>query len=485
MVYPKFIVLDDATSLDDVYQHSSDITLYALALGRPINAFYIYYLFDIFNSIDSIKYIRLIGLLTIVCCFFPWYSLLRLFLNNVIAFCVAITTFLLPPFVITVLFAQIASYPIAFLCSISAALLVENRLLGSLWPFPWLALLAATSLTTFALYTDQPAAQAIFSLPALVTLGIREQDNLARAVRCSAVVCGIFGISALTYFVSWQIYKNIFFSDVDTGARLLVSSTAQLAAKLPWFLSVAAEASNLFKFDASSILAVGVYGVIAGYFLLLEKSTWERVVRAALWFVFLPATYTANLLVQESWSEYRTQYAIQAYIWISFAAAAWQIFSRFTRNVLHVRVQQSLGHAVAACIVCALVARQAFAVGPALVAPHVQELVALRSAMRDFERERGNAARLVLVRPGWDANTPAFIRYDLIGVPASTAPWAAIPMARLAYWEEFHRGMPVDVIDIALSEQNSYARRSSDYVLNVDTLLRDHSRLQQTPPPFR
>ena len=103
--------------------------------------------------------------------------------------------------------------------------------------------------------------------------------------------------------------------------------------------------------------------------------------------------------------------------------------------------------------------------------------------MRDFEQARKPNTRLVIVRPHWDAQRPALIRYDVIGVPASQARWAAIPFVKDLYLDLYRRALPVSVIDMPVEELVNFKPEAADYVINLDALLRARAKIREMPIP--
>jgi hypothetical protein len=118
-----------------------------------------------------------------------------------------------------------------------------------------------------------------------------------------------------------------------------------------------------------------------------------------------------------------------------------------------------------------------------LTKPHVDELLVVRDAVRDFEKVRSTDTRLVIVRPSWSAQMPTLIRYDLIGSPASFAGWAAIPLVKDVYREFYRRSLPGIVIDVPARERDNLKPRPNDYVMNLDQLLSAYAQTQQLPIP--
>ena len=493
LIYPKFAVLDDVLNVYEAStQRHCNMCSHALAEGRVLPALGTFLTFSAFPSLDGLHNIRLVSLFFICCTFSAWYVLLRCFFVVPAAFLIGVATMLLPPFVVAVLWASAATYPLIYLLAVLAMLALDNTLrrvgeldapLGTATAIiqtPTLILAFVLVLLSFFGYP--PAAQVFLCLPMLYVCRFRAQDNLRRTVVCYLTAGVIFIVTATIFYLVWQIYKHYFYFNVDPGQRTIITSLAQLEGKLDWFFhEVALNAGNLFKLQPSKWVMAAVYGVIALYFAVLPVSLKERAIRACLWLSLYPATHLANLLAQESWANYRTQSAIQTYVFVSFAGALWHFSERVLASGQQLAKYAFRRNLASVIVVLALVFHQAFIVGPSLTQPHVEELLVLRDAVRDFEQARKPGTRLVIVRPHWDAQKPALIRYDLIGVPASQAPWGAIPFVKDLYLDLYRRALPVPVIDMPVEELANFRPNTADYIMNLDALLRAQAKVRNMP----
>ena len=482
---PSYMVSDDWASLNDVYINSYSVAQYALIQGRILNAAFVAGFFELFNSVEHAKYIRLIGILG-TCLFVSLLCILlcRRGIPAKLAFPIAIGAAFLPPFVVVSIWAQAASMSWACVLAIVAALSLDKWLAAKAGRTRWIVL--ATAATFLALFSYPPAAQLIFILPALYVLPISSASQRSRIMASFWGSILVFLVAGILFVVVWKSYQTAYFPGVDLGNRVLINSPADIIHKTIWFLTqVLPMAGSLFRLSPIDFLWVGVISVCLAQFAVAKCSYRERLFKAFSWTALLFASYAANLLVEENYPAYRTQFALQTLLWISLASAC-VVFARviIERFKWSANRFEPAGSAIGVGLIFLLSIRQLFFIGPIVVAPHVSEWEIVGRAIFSIPDD---AKRVVVVRPEWGANRSrnTIHRYDTIGRPSSFAPWVPPPMLNVAYWTLLKRPFPFPVEHFTVSEYENRDVLPGDFTIDMNAALRENARRRDLPLPRR
>jgi hypothetical protein len=476
---PTFLVLDDYPSLADVYSNTHTVSATALAQGRLLNALFIEISFRVFNSVEAAKYIRLIGVLG-TCLFFSLIVLLlvRHGISFGTSWLLALGASFLPPFIEISIWATISSYSWSCALAILGAIALQSGLLlRSRWRIAGAVLVVYAALLSYT-----PAAQLIFVLPLLYLVSDSRSEDSPTYIYFTFATFLTFFVASVIFMITWKLYKSAFFPYYNLNDRALVSSIGELLSKVRWFLAdVLISSANLFKLYPSNYYGIGILLISLSQF-LLAKGRLGATCRISCWWALLFAVYASNLLVKENWPSYRTQVAIQTYLWISFVIG----FGNLVRYALMLLDREQMTnrwrYVVFGAFICIVACRQFFVVGPVLTSLHANEWDLAKRAVAKWPNQ-SVLRRVVFVRPDWWANSPALIRFDTFGVPSSHASWVPSPMLTVVYWSLYRHPFELSVSQLAPEQASAWKPMSGDAVLNMDALLKESAKLRSIPYP--
>jgi hypothetical protein len=215
--------------------------------------------------------------------------------------------------------------------------------------------------------------------------------------------------------------------------------TLDVFAKLGWFVQYPMRhALNLWKLIPDTRFAFAMAAAIsAGMILHSRWSTDGRVLRLATAAMLVPACYLPSLLVQESWSSFRSQIALVCIVFtycvITIGSSSRTSLTRF--RALALPALTVIG------ILCAL-----YGVTYLFALPQTRELAAAREAIAEIAPESTNLR--VVMADGSDSLAPALL-YDEFGRPSTSMAWSAVDLP-FVIMRELHPGVPVEQFHVVL-----------------------------------
>jgi hypothetical protein len=462
---------DDYPALADAMKHSLDSEVRARMLaGRPTLALLFNVTFQNVHSLADLRIVRLLGVFGITILAWLLYRTLRWAgMNTLLALLLPVFICTLPPIQVYMAWAiaSIAIYSTVLaglaLITVEYATRKVANLRAAVWRQRMLALLlfpAAVGLLLLALTIAQDTAMFYWVFAAIILFvsgqplsWVARRLGLYAAVAVAAMVPAFLVVK---YLPVWA-YGTSALADQTTARNQLLNPSDAMT-KAEWFLTNPLQnALNLDNIQPTlpwAALAGTV--ILVGLVLYFTGGIGTRLGKLAVALALLPVTYTANLVVAENWSSYRTQVALTALIAL-YAALAVSGFARFIESALSTLPALPRG-AISRALLPSIFFVGTF-VGIVLAAqnmtlefalPEYIEYHLLVSQLK--ASSLGQAKSIMFIQPYWTDSQAPFVRYDEFGLPSSEQPWVPTPMIYIALSEVDARFASLPVQSMSLPD---------------------------------